>query len=189
MIRTSQSHPLHIATLPVGSVGGAIGVTFAPGKHHSHAMTGIWARDLDTDLEAIVAWGATDLITLLESWELDALRIPDLPERTRAMGLRWHGLPITDRSPPDERFLVPWQSLGPTLRQAISDGARVVVHCMGGLGRAGTVACLLLLDSGVAINPDDAMRQVRSVRPGAIETAAQEAFLQSWHSRPDRHGA
>lgn len=189
MIRTSQSHPLHIATLPVGSSGGAIGVTFAPGKHQSRAMTGIWARDLSSDLEAIVAWGATDLVTLLEPWELDALRIPDLPERTRSMGLRWYGLPITDGAAPDERFLVPWQSLGPTLRHAISGGARIVVHCMGGLGRAGTVACLLLLDSGVAINSDDAIRQVRAVRPGAIETAAQEAFLQSWRSQTGRHGS
>ena len=32
MIRTSLTHPLAIAELPVGERGGAIGVTFAPMK-------------------------------------------------------------------------------------------------------------------------------------------------------------
>ena len=60
----------------------------------------------------------------------------------------------------------------------IGDGARVVVDRKGGLGRTGTVACLLLLDSWAVSNASDAMRKVRSVRRGAIEASAQEAFLQ-----------
>ena len=44
MIRTSLTHPLAIAELPVGERGGAIGVTFAPGKYQEVAMTGAWAR-------------------------------------------------------------------------------------------------------------------------------------------------
>jgi hypothetical protein len=36
-----------------------------------------------------------------------------------------------------------------------------------------------LLESGAATNADDAMRQVRAVRRGAIETDAQEAFLRA----------
>jgi ADP-ribosyl-[dinitrogen reductase] hydrolase len=55
-IRTSDTDPLQIATLFVGDQGGAIGVTFAPGKQQDAAMTGIWRRDLDTDLAAIRAW-------------------------------------------------------------------------------------------------------------------------------------
>ncbi|AGG88784.1 cyclin-dependent kinase inhibitor 3 family protein [Rhodanobacter denitrificans] len=179
LIRTSQTHPLRIATIPVGERGGAIGVTFAPGKRQAAAMTGIWERDLATDLHAIRQWGAQDLITLLEPHEFEELAIPDLPTQARAHGLRWHGLPITDGAAPDHRFLDPWITLGPQLVSEIGSGARVVVHCKGGLGRAGTVACLLLLESGAATNADDAMRQVRAVRRGAIETDAQEAFLRA----------
>ena len=40
MMRTSASHPLLIAELPVGAHGGGIGVTFAPGKYQEVAMTG-----------------------------------------------------------------------------------------------------------------------------------------------------
>ena len=155
-------------------------MTFAPGKRQAAAMTGIWERDLASDLAAILHWGARDLITLLEPHEFGELAIPDLPTQARTLGLRWHGLPITDGEAPDHRFLARWTTLGPQLVSDINAGARVVVHCKGGLGRAGTVACLLLLESGAAANANDAILQVRAVRRGAIETVAQETFLRAW---------
>lgn len=178
-IRTSQSDPLLIATLPVGDQGGAIGVTFAPGKHQDAAITGIWRRDLDADLQAIRKWGAAHLVTLLEPHEFIELNIEQLPRHAKAAGLRWYGLPITDGAAPDHRFLVPWTYLSAHFAQALTAGERVVVHCKGGLGRAGTVACLLLLASGMATDADDAMKKVRKVRPGAIETKEQEIFLRT----------
>jgi ADP-ribosyl-[dinitrogen reductase] hydrolase len=179
-IRTSQTDPLRIATLSVGDQGGAIGVTFAPGKHQAAAMTGIWQRDLALDLQAIRRWGASYLITLLEPHEFEELEIMDLPRQAIACDLRWYGLPITDGGAPDARFLEPWASLGPTLVDGLRSGVRVVVHCKGGLGRAGTVACMLLLESGAAFDAEDAMAKVRAVRRGGIETEAQEAFLRTW---------
>lgn len=110
MSRTSNSHPLQIATMPIGMNGGAIGVTFAPGKHQDVAMTGSWARDLDIDLASIVAWGAQHLITLIEPWEFEELRITSVAERAKAHRLMWHGLPIKDGAAPDARLLLPWQS-------------------------------------------------------------------------------
>lgn len=185
-VRTSRTDPLRIATLPVGNLGGAVGVTFAPGKHQVAAMTGVWQRDLLLDLQAIRHWGASDLITLLEPHEFEELNILDLPQLAVASNLRWHGLPITDGSPPDARFLEPWVSLGPTLVDGLKSGRKVVVHCKGGLGRAGTVACMLLLDSGAASDAENAMAKVREVRRGAIETLAQEAFLRTW-PQPGRY--
>lgn len=191
-VRTSHSHPLHIATLPVGPRGGAIGMTFAPGKRQANAMTGRWDRDLDVDLEAIRQWGANDLITLLEPHEFEELGILDLPERAQARGLAWHGLPITDGHAPDDRFLSRWSMLAPQWIERLQRGQRIVVHCKGGLGRAGTVACLFLLDTGSASSADEAIQQVRLVRPGAIETRDQEVFLQDWsphgnQSDPGKH--
>lgn len=180
MQRTSQSHPLHIAELWVGNANGAVGITFAPGKHQTQAWTGEWARDLDTDLAAIKAWGATHLISLIEPFEYDELKIPQLPARAQAIGLVWHGLPIVDGAAPDGRFLDQWRQLSPELSSALHAGARIVIHCKGGLGRAGTVAAMLLMDSEATRVPEVAMRLVRAVRPGAIETTEQEAFLQNW---------
>lgn len=180
MIRTSHSHPLLIAEIPIGRKGGAVGVTFAPGKFQETAMTGSWARDLEIDLAAIQAWGASHLITLIEAWEAEELRIQQLPERASVYGLQWHWLPITDGAAPDERFLRPWKELGPRLCDELLAGRRLVVHCKGGLGRAGTVAALILLGTRTAQSADSAIARVRAVRPGAIETLAQEEFIERW---------
>lgn len=186
MNRTSISHPLKIATLPVGTNGGGIGVTFAPGKHQEVAMTGSWARDLDVDLASIAEWGAQHLITLIEPWEFEELRITSLAERARAHGLMWYGLPITDGAAPDARLLGPWRSLGPQFAAKLLSGTRIVVHCKGGLGRAGTVASMLLIETGFASDGIDAIAKVRSVRPGAVETAEQEEFILNWSNRGAR---
>lgn len=87
MVRTSFSHPIRIAELAVGTQGGAIGITFAPGKFQEAALTGSWARDIDTDLAAIREWGADYLFTLIEPWEFEELRIQSLPARAVAYGL------------------------------------------------------------------------------------------------------
>lgn len=146
-------------------------------------MTGAWARDLDLDLVSIVRWGAQHLITLIEPWEFQELRIPSLAERAHAHGLKWHGLPITDGAAPDGRLLEPWKSLGPQLAAEILSGSRIVVHCKGGLGRAGTVASMLLIETGCASDGADAIAKVRAVRPAAVETPEQEEFILNW---PDR---
>ncbi|WP_313642674.1 protein-tyrosine phosphatase family protein [Stenotrophomonas sp.] len=70
------------------------------------------------------------------------------------------------------------QSWG-TSRELIA-GRKIVVHCKGGLGRAGTVATMLLLDTGAALDGDEAIQMARQVRPGAIETSAQEDFIRRW---------
>lgn len=184
IVRTSHTHPLRIATIEIGSLGGAIGVTFAPGKHQAAAMTGVWKRDLALDLEAIRQWGAHHLVSLLEPHEFTELAIPDLPKQALKHGLCWHGLPITDGEAPDARFLEPWSALERRFATGLTKGQRIVVHCKGGLGRAGTVACLLLLATGTDTQADEAMRRVRAVRKGAIETVVQEAFLRAW---PTQH--
>lgn len=181
MARTSITHPLRIATLPIGT--GAVGVTFAPGKKQLKAMTGEWHRDIDLDLLAIKAWGAQLLISLIEPFEFKELGIETLPDRTAAHGLDWIGLPIKDGDAPDHRFLRQWETLGPSLVRTISSGGRVVVHCKGGLGRAGTIASLLLIQSGAATSAEQAIARVREVRPGAIETFEQEVFLMEWRGQ------
>ena len=65
MLRTSVTHPLQIAAVDAGADREKIGVTFAPGKNDRFAIGGPWARDLDEDLDAIVAWGARTIVTLL----------------------------------------------------------------------------------------------------------------------------
>jgi ADP-ribosyl-[dinitrogen reductase] hydrolase len=163
-----------IATLPLPT-GGRIGVTFCPGKHDDHGMSGSWARDLDVDLKVIVDWGASTLVTLVETHELEYLRVPNLGPSAQALGLVWHHLPIRDVSVPDASFEAAWESVGAELRDRLQRGESLVVHCRGGLGRAGTIAARLLVELGEL--PAKALEQVRAVRPGAVETHEQERYV------------
>ncbi|MDZ7752652.1 MAG: cyclin-dependent kinase inhibitor 3 family protein [Gammaproteobacteria bacterium] len=172
--RTSSTHPLEIATLKLPG-GGRLGLTFCPGKHDPHAMTGPWERDLDTDLAAITAWGATTLVTLMETPELIYLRVADLGTRAKAHGLTWHQLPIPDVSIPGEDFEAAWPAASADLHRRIQEGEGIVIHCRGGLGRTGLVAARLLIEQ--AERPEKALRRVRESRPGAVETPEQEEFV------------
>ena len=176
--RTSLTHPMLIATLALPT-GGRIGLTFCPGKCDDHAMTGSWSRDLDIDLRAIVDWGASTLVTLIETHEFQYLRVPNLGSSAQALGLAWYHLPIRDVSVPDSSFEAVWESVGAELRERLQRGEGLVVHCRGGLGRAGTVAARLLVEFGEL--PARALEQVRAVRPGAVETWEQERYVLSCH--------
>jgi ADP-ribosyl-[dinitrogen reductase] hydrolase len=87
----------------------------------------------------------------------------------------WFHLPIVDVSTPDESFEQQWDVRGSELRTLLRSGRDVLVHCRGGLGRAGTIGARLLIEFGM--EPATAIRQVRAVRPGAIETREQEKYV------------
>ena len=179
MTRTSQTHPLFVNALPVAA--GRIGLTLCPGKQGDSIFGAPWARDLETDIRAIRDWGARHVVTLLELSEMATLGVEALGEEVQKHGLAWHPLPIPDQFAPDDRSA--WEALSPLLHQALDAGEDVLVHCRGGLGRAGTVAALLLIERGDSA--DDAIARVRAARRGAIETEAQEAFLQARATVPD----
>jgi ADP-ribosyl-[dinitrogen reductase] hydrolase len=138
-------------------------------------MSGGWDRDIGVDLDAIRAWGAAAIVTLVEPKELKLLRVERLGEEVLRRKMLWFHLPITDVSIPDQRFEEKWDTAGQELRSVLRNGADVLVHCRGGLGRAGTIASRLLIELGMA--PKAAIAHVRAVRPGAIETPAQEEYV------------
>jgi ADP-ribosylglycohydrolase/protein-tyrosine phosphatase len=131
---------------------------------------------MEADLAAIVDWGASAVVTLIEEHEFGLLGVEALPRAVQAAGIEWHWLPIPDVDVPDGRFGARWVYAGARVRERLRAGERVLVHCRGGLGRAGMVAAGILVEFGMP--PREAIAAVRRVRPGAIETAAQEAWVE-----------
>ena len=164
----SESHPLRVDEVAAGA--GTIGITLCPGNQDSH-----WKRNLGLDLAAIVGWHPSAMLTLIEDHEFTQLNVCDLGDRVREAGIDWYHLPIADVRTPDGRFESRWSALGPTLGESLQQGGRILVHCRGGLGRAGTVAALLLVELGIPAT--SAIAQVRAARPGAIETPMQRQYV------------
>ena len=177
MKRTSATHPLQIAAISAGPSCGRVGITFCPGKRDRHAMSGYWDRDLALDLDTIRDWGAAAVVTLLERHEFTLLAVERLGEEVRHRGMLWFHLPIVDVSTPDDVFERQWDVAGNELRTLLYSRRDVLVHCRGGLGRAGTIGARLLIELGM--DPETAIGQVRAPRPGAIETREQERYLRS----------
>ncbi|WP_426313809.1 cyclin-dependent kinase inhibitor 3 family protein [Methylobacterium fujisawaense] len=176
LIRTSLTHPLQIATVPVGKNGGRIGLTLCPGKVDRTSPGGPWERDLQADVAALRDWKASSVLTLLEAHEFDLLKVRGLPDAVRDAGMAWHHAPIPDVSTPGPAFEAAWRTIGPRIAAELRHGQSVVLHCRGGLGRAGMIAAMLVIIMGE--DPRRAIERVRAARLGAIETPAQEAYVQ-----------
>ena len=175
--RNSHSHPLEISAIQVAPDMGRVGITICPGKHQADAMSGSWARDLKTDLDAIEHWGAVAVATLIETREMEALGVTSLGDGVTSRNMAWYHLPIPDVTAPNSDFEERWLIAGAELRDLLRAGFDVLVHCKGGLGRAGTIAAQLLIELGWSSK--EAITEVRRVRPGAIETSDQERHLQT----------
>lgn len=174
-MRTSQTHPVEIAEVHPFAGAGKVGLTFCPGKTQQDGMTGAWARDLGTDLDRIADWNATAVVTLIEDHEIAALQVPDLGKGVRARHMEWHHLPIPDYGVGTASFETSWAAAGEHLRARVRHGFNVLIHCKGGLGRAGSVAGRLLIELG--LSGPEAVAAIRKVRPGAIENDRQMQWV------------
>lgn len=113
----------------------------------------------------------------MEREERGGLGLADLDLWADQAGMRFADAPIGDYTAPDGAFLSNWPDLRDDILTRLEAGEKVFLHCRAGLGRSGTITAALLIAGGMT--PDDAIEAVRAVRPGAIETEGQVAWLRS----------
>ncbi len=174
-MKTSQTNPLRVDFLAPPDLGlpGRIGLTIAPGKKDPW---GPWDRDLETDLQCLrVQFRVGLLVSLLEAHEYRLLGIRHLVSRAKAHGMAVRRFPIRDVDAPPPSAMSRFLSLIRAILEEARAGRTVVIHCRGGLGRSGLVAAACLVALGH--EPEDAIRHVRTIRPGAVEAPVQERWV------------
>ena len=174
-MRTSITHPLRIDWLPVEGDKGCIGMTLCPGKYQPVAQTGSWDRQLDLDIEVLKENSTSTLISLVTQEDMELLRVTQLPEGLEASGIEWIHLPLPDMSIPTRKWLRRSVDIFTKLQTSITKGERVVVHCMGGLSRAGTFVSIYLHLRGYTMAA--AIEKVRTERSAHCINEEQEKFL------------
>ena len=90
-------------------------------------------------------------------------------EAAKAHGMAVLHLPVKDFAAPTLDQLFEFTS---TVHEWLSEGKRVGVHCRAGLGRTGTFLAAYFVTTGMTAGA--AIEHVRVLRPGSVETAAQE---------------
>ncbi|HET8575923.1 MAG TPA: hypothetical protein VFO18_02400 [Methylomirabilota bacterium] len=134
------------------------------------------AQPFEKSVAALRALGITTVACLLKPYELPA----DLREAYEHAGLTLLQHPIQDFDAPGDpvefaRFL---RDLLDRLRR----GEDLYVHCLGGIGRTGTLLCCLFKILGVEGDP---LKLVRSAYTRfAVESPVQERFVEKFEPKP-----
>lgn len=116
------------------------------------------SRALARDAEFLRSRGVRTVISLTSA-------VPPFEDGT----FRQVHIPVTDFTAPTLAQMIEFVQV---VSDSTARGEPVAVHCAAGLGRSGTMAAVYLVARGASA--DAAIARLRELRPGSIETEAQE---------------
>jgi protein-tyrosine phosphatase len=157
-------HP--IFPLTIGDGIGKVLLTPCPGTKEV---------SLGDSLEQLAAAGATAVITLMPIDEMQRNAVTALPELSAQLGLRWFYFPIEEEHAPEKAFHEAWQADKSTVQHLLKSGKSIAIHCKNGIGRAGLVAALILLEQGLPWK--EVIQRVGAARPNALQLPAHQSYI------------
>jgi len=137
-----------------------------------------YGADRFGDFRSIKEQEVSKIYCLQEEEELQYLGGETIAQREKSLselGIELIHSPIGDfRVPTPEQA----KRLSKMIMNDVIGGKSILIHCMGGLGRSGTIAACALVHYG--LKPDEAINLVRKIRPGTLETDEQVAFVKEF---------
>ena len=175
--KTSVTDPIQAPLIAEG-----LRLTFMPGKRNA-GLSATWDRDVVADLARLKSeFGATVILNLMSEGEALARgRVENYAGEVEAAGLYYAHYAIPDTKIPtiEGAFEVVAK-----IQEWRAAGEVVVIHCLGGLGRTGTVAgCVLAHDwaagqwDSTELDADIAKRLIEARGPQCPENDTQREFI------------
>jgi len=132
------------------------------------ARPGVY-RSLEEDLRSLEGAGIKNVVSLT---------LAPLEEEIAAKyGLVVHHFPIEDFTAPSMGQL---RECLDVVARSIEENRPVAVHCGAGYGRTGTILASFFVRRNVPA--DEAIREIRALRPYSIETPEQEAIIREYEA-------
>jgi protein-tyrosine phosphatase len=133
-------------------------------------------RNLEQDLEQLRQENISNVMCLITKDELEHYGVKNLIQKFESAGMQVYHFPILDMGIPtkqETKTAINW------LYGKVSLGEKGLIHCVGGLGRSGTIAACYLKTLG--LSAEEAIKIVRKSRSQhAIENKAQEDFIANY---------
>jgi protein-tyrosine phosphatase len=172
----SQTSPIRVIKIvSANEAGGWVAISLAPGKKTMGTYVH-WDRDLETDLNRLKELGVMTLVPFLTDNELKRLKISNLVEAATAYGFTVLRFPFRDGGIPEN--MAKTVQFVTDVIERFYEGERLLMHCNGGLGRAGTMAACVRIALRLDADSEAAIASVRKLRgERAIETWEQEKFV------------
>lgn len=133
--------------------------------------------DVKSDINHLLSLRIGLVVSLVSDIEMEYYGVSGLRQALRSAKLAQVEFPIDDMQPP--RDIAATQSLCHWLLGHLQQGTNILIHCIGGWGRSGTIAASLLTHQGYSA--DAAIALVRKARsPRCVEARAQERFVHEY---------
>ncbi|HMU40126.1 MAG TPA: hypothetical protein PKE31_14050 [Pseudomonadota bacterium] len=146
---------------------GRLGLSACPGRPDLGGT-------VEDDAAHLAQVGIKVVATLVADRELEFYGVFGLRNALRKAGVRNLCFPIEDAEPPDD--LLATRDLCQEILRWLGEGQDVLVHCIGGWGRTGTIASSLLIHEGYTTDRAiEAVRKARSSR--CVESLSQARFV------------
>lgn len=149
-----------------------LGLTILPGRKDR-------GRVLDEDIQDIKREGVKNVLSLVTEQEFVEYGVTNLKIKLKESGLEHLHISVLDQRVPSFDQL--YEILG-WIDERIQRDEKVMVHCVGGLGRSGTIAAAYLIWKE-NLGFETAIQRIRESRSErAIESKEQSQFLMEWEN-------
>eukprot|EP01063_Lacrimia_lanifica_P012176 TRINITY_DN1878_c0_g1_i1.p1 TRINITY_DN1878_c0_g1~~TRINITY_DN1878_c0_g1_i1.p1 ORF type:complete len:370 (+),score=109.58 TRINITY_DN1878_c0_g1_i1:40-1149(+) len=181
---TSAALPFKTSKVYECDAGGLISLSVCPGKQLTKGRNGRrYERCLRQDLlTAKERARVTHIVCLLNPSELRCLGVPPdtYKELCGQLGIEFVHYPMIEMAAPPHPSDLDRDVVAPMVREVLRGGS-VLIHCRGGVGRAGLQAACMVLRLGEAASADEAVAIIRQRRdPRAVESQTQLTFVNKY---------